>query len=446
MLNAPKLKVRPKHWCAIGAAVSLATSAAFPALAACSAVSAFVAFCACLIHSKSSCLTNLPFLFVGVTLSIILSYSALWSALLGMANLDPGEVNDSRNWAIQYIAMAITSMIFGACLVRWRTRDTPKRGSAWGGRLHCPWIYLTAAFAPLLLNLLLYYSSLRGSDYVDLYKAALGPQKYIMFLIFLTHGAFIRLFDGWNYLQAKHRIGVVVSVSLFLYIYVFLLPMRTYLFIFAMYAIYFFDRQIDWRVKVALLVSIITLFSWMAASRSGTDDDIRKMGIAQGTVSAMSFGIEMVDMVPWAYDEVQEKGPTWGLTSLSELVTTKYSPGNHYAQEKAPLYFENGGGFGFFYIAELLVNFGYWGGLLSVCLLGMMLQRISMTQRSIVLSTVLPALLGCSFPLMRNDMMSTLKAPLYIILSCLLLDRVARFGLDTGKLLKLARVSETAMR
>ena len=277
------------------------------------------------------------------------------------------EVNNSRNWAIQYIAMAITSMIFGECPVRWRSRETPKRGSAWHGRLQCPWIYLTAAFVPLLLNLLLYYSSLRGSDYVDLYKAALGPQKYIMFLIFLTHGAFIRLFDGWHYLQAAHKISVVASVSLFLYIYVFLLPMRTYLFIFAMYAIYFFGRQIDWHVKVAILVSIIVLFSWMAANRSGTDDDIRTMGIAQGTAIAMSFGVELVDTVPWAYDEVQRQGPTWGLTSLSELVTTKYSPGNRYAQENT-LLFENGGGFGFFYIAELLLNFGYWGGILSACL------------------------------------------------------------------------------
>jgi O-antigen polysaccharide polymerase Wzy len=446
MLNALTLKVRPEHLCTIGAAVSLAASAGFPALAACSAVSAFVVFCVCLSHYKSAYLTNLPFLFVGVTLSIILSYSTLWSALLGMVNLDSGEINDSRNWAIQYIAMAITSMILGASLVRWRSHDTAKRWSAWHGRLQCPWIYLTAAFVPLLLNLFLYYWSLRGSDYVDLYKAALGPQKYIMFLIFLTHGAFIRLFDGWNQLQATHKIGVVACVLLFLSIYVFLIPMRTYLFIFAMYVIYFFTRQINWRVKVAILASIIALFSWMAANRSGTDDDIRTMGIAKGTASAMSFGIEMVDMVPWAYDEVRSQGPTWGLTSLSELVTTKYSPGNRYAQDKAPLYFESGGGFGFFYIAELLLNFGYWGGLLSVGVLGMMLQRISMTQRTIVLSTVLPALLGCSFPLMRNDMMSTLKAPLYIIISCLILDSVARIGFDTGKLLQLATISETAMR
>jgi hypothetical protein len=149
----------------------------------------------------------------------------------------------------------------------------------------------------------------------------------------------------------------------------------------------------------------------------------------------------MVDMVPWAYDDLRSQGTTWGLTSLSELVTTKYSPGNRFAQDKSPLYFESGGGYGFFYIAELLLNFGYWGGLLSVCILGMALQKISMTQSVIVRSTVLPALLGGSFPLMRNDVLSTLKGPIYIIISCFILDRLALYGHELGGLIKLAKLS-----
>jgi hypothetical protein len=434
-------KIRPEYQCAIVAAACLAVCAVWPSSAELSAVIAFAAFGALLLHYKLQGLTNLAFVFLGITLIIILSDSIWWNVLLGMANLPSGEDNNSINWAIQYIAMAIDAMVLGACFVTWRRRDIRKPHSALCKQVQCPWIYLTAAFAPLLLNLILYYFSLRGLGYVEIHIASQGPQKYILFLVLLTHAAFIRLFAGWPYLERKSRLALAAAVCLFLYIYIFLLPLRTNLFIFGMYAFYFFSGGIRWRLKVAILAGGFVLFSWMAVHRSATGDDLREMGSAQITVSVLSFGTGMVDMVPWAYDEVQREGRAWGTTYMLEAVSTKYSPGVRYAQEIAPAYAESGGGFGFFYVAELLLNFGYIGGLLGAYMLGMALQKLSTMPAVVVRSTVLPALLAFFFPLIRNDFTSTLKGAIYIIISCFILDRLALYSHEFGGLIKLAKLS-----
>jgi hypothetical protein len=440
-LALPRM-IRPEYQSAIVASVCFAVCAVWPASAVFSAVIAFAAFCAVLFSYKLPGLPNLAFVFLCFTLIIILSDSILWNVVLGMANLPSGENNDTRNWAIQYIAMAIDAMVLGACLVTSRHHDTRKPSAAWSSRIHCPWIYLTAAFVPLLLNLILYYFSLRGLDYVEIHEAGLGPEKYILFLVLVTHAAFMRLFGGWPYLGGKSRWTLAAAVCLFLYIYVFLMPLRSNLFIFGMYSFYFLGRQVRWRRKVALLAGGIVLFSWIAVHRSGTEDALREMGPIQATASALSFGTGMVDMVPWAYDEVESHGRAWGATYLLELAHSENAPSVRYVREQAPMLAETGGGLGFFYVAELLLNFGYLGGLLGACILGMALQKLSTMQAAVVRSTVLPALLGASFLLIRNDFMTTLKVPLYMIIVCFILDRAARFCLDMSRRIKLANLSE----
>jgi hypothetical protein len=405
---------------------------------------AFAKFCSVLWGYKSPALSNLAFLFASVTLIVVLSYTAFGYVLLQVGGTTSDQANSLRILTVQYTAMAVNAVVMGACILRWKPRVACRPGFGWRGSINCPWVYVTAASIPLLLNLYLYYSALRGVEYVEIHKAGLGADKYILFLVVVTHAAFIRLFTGWACLSRNAKYSVAAAVVLFLFIYIFLMPLRTNLFIFGMYALHFFGGSIRWYQKVAFAMAGLILFSWIAMHRGGMDDDLKDMDLAQGTVSAMSFGVVMAEMVPWAYQEVQTQGISWGATSLSELVTTKYSPGNLYAQDKSPAYFEAGGGYGFFYVAELLLDFGYWGGLLSISILGMGLQQISISQSVIIRLTILPALLGCSFSLMRNDMMSTLKMPLYLIISCLILDGAAKFCLYTSRLITLSKLAESA--
>jgi phosphatidylserine synthase len=61
----------------------------------------------------------------------------------------------------------------------------------------------------------------------------------------------------------------------------------------------------------------------------------------------------------------------------------------------------------------------------------------------VVRSTILPALLAASFSLIRNDFLTTLKEPLYIVVSCFILDRLARFSLYMGGRIQFAGLAST---
>jgi O-antigen polysaccharide polymerase Wzy len=434
-----------EHKCVAIAIICFITTACWPTTGVYAALIAFLTFCIVLWNYRSGLLTNLVFLFAAVTVFVLLSsslFNTFFASLGGAGAADFGENESVGLWTTQYIALAVESMVLGACLLKWnRNLDATEDGLR--RRVSCTWIYLLAAFVPLILNVILYYVSLRGQDYVEIHKTALGPEKYVLFLTFATHGAFIRLFAGWNHLKRIHRLALATAVCLFLYVYVFLLPLRTNLFMFGMYGLYFFGGKVRWYAKFAIVAAVLLLFSWMAMARASSSDALQDMGFGEGTLSALAFGPVMADMVPWADHQVQSNGAAWGATSLLELVSIEYSPSYRYVEDKFSSYAETGGGYGFFYLAELLLNFSYWGGLVGVCLLGAAFQKLSDAQGPFIRLTVLPALLATSFPLMRNDFMTTLKVPLYIAIACLILDRMAAYGRELGGLREFAGLRST---
>lgn len=444
IITASSIKVGPEFRCALVAAVCMAVCAIWPGAALYSAAIAIAVFYRLLLRQGLAGMTNLTALFLGFTFAVILSESILWSALMTIAGLTMNEGYESRTWSIQYITLAIDALVIGACLVKCANQNGDGSDSIWRRPIRCAWIYLCGAYVPLVLNLVLYFVNLRGLAYVDVQKANLGAEKYILFLVLVTHAAFIRLLPAWSYLGRSSRIALVGAIGLFLYIYVVLMPLRTNLFIFGMYAFYFSGRLISWRLKTGLIVSGIVLFSWMALHRSADSDGLRGMGFAQVTVSSLSFGTGMVDMVPWCKEQVQHQGATWGASYILGLVSAKYEPSVRYVQDVAPEYAASGGGFGFFYIAEMLLNFGYFGGIVAAAFLGMATQKLSTTRSPLVRSTILPALLAASFPLIRNDFLTTLKEPLYIVISCLILDSMAHFGTYTSHLHQLANRAKHA--
>ena len=422
-----QIAMRYEYLCAIVAAVCLATALVWPASAVLSAVIAFAAFCSVLSHYRLHSPTNLAFLFLSITLIVAATSSDTWIALQDVPYLPSLIDNDTRHWAMRYVAMTIDAMALGACLVRLKRRDVHILDSSLRKEIQFPWIYLTAAFIPLLLNLALYYLKLRGSGYEGLQEVGQGPYRRIFLLIIVSHAAFLRLLGGWPYLGRTARLTFGVAICLFLYIYVFLLSTRTNLFIFGVYVYYFFGWRIRWYVKVAALATILILFGWIANYRSVSYEGIKGSDFVGTVEGGIGIGTDfMLDMVHWANDEVRKNGCTWGATSL--MATTNHNPANEYVEEKAPAFAEAGGGFGFFYVAELVLDFGFVGGLFGACILGAALQRISTAQRGVFRSTVLPALLGASFPLVRNVFLMTLKTPIYIIIGCVMLDRLAVYA------------------
>lgn len=431
--------VGSKTFCATIAFGALAISTIWPAEAVLTSSIAVLVFYILFLNYRIQRPTNLAFFFVCVTFIILLSYSALWTILLNFANLNSVQVTDPRSDGVQYIAMAVDALILGACFAT-TNRCQPRNGPH--KPIQSEWIYITAAFVPLILNVVLYYASLRGLDYVEIHKAGIGPEKYILFIGVVTHGSFIRIFGGWPSLGKRARLMTIFAVLLFVYVYAFLLPLRTNLFEFGMYAFYFFGRQAAWYTKLAVVVAVLVVFSWIAIYRADDSENLHDMNLAVGTLSAMSFGTLMVEMVPWAQNVVRTEGRAWGQTFLLELEHSELAPNVRYVRDRAPEASDTGRGLGFFYVAELVLNFGSWGGLFAICLLGMLLQAMSLATGSLMRHTVLPAFLAASFPLIRNDIMTDLKIPIYMIVSCLILDRAGRLVRYTKKLMTLSRIAQ----
>jgi hypothetical protein len=379
-------------------------------------------------------LTSLPFAILSITLFILLSYSLLSSTILQITGRTTEAVITPLASAAQYIGLAIEAIVLGSSCVG-RSKVEPHNPEFIRGYTNvCPSVYVAAGLFPLLMNLALYYLQFRGRDYVEIHRAALGSGKYILFFTFLTHSAFIRLFSSWATLDTKVKHATVIIASLFVYIYIELMPLRTGLFMFAMYAFYFFGGRILLWKKISAVLIILLLFSWMAIHRGNSDDFLKDKGIAVATVDAMSFGLLMIRMVPWSFEQLAREGPAWGATSFWDLTHSEKAPGVRYVREIAPEYADAGGGFGFFYVAELLLNFGYLGGLCVAFVLGVMMQMLSTSVHRWTACTAAPAFLAVSFPLTRNDITMTLKIPIYLMIGCMVLDVIATHCHYLGRL------------
>lgn|GEM_PF-2376706 len=424
---------------AIVVTICLATTIVFPQSAIAAVGVAAASYVCLLFKAKLRILANILFVTIAITVFSLCSYILQMNDLAAITDGHAGRADTEEAATVQYVSLSIEALALGGCIARRPVKHLRSAGR--GGRVYvpCPPVYIVASLCPLLLNLGLYYLKFRGLDYVEIHKAGLGNDKYIMFSVLVSHAAFMRLFAAWPTLSKKTRNATIFAVCLFLYIYVYLMPLRTNLFIFGMYALYYFGDRIDWKKKTAIGAGVILLFSWMAIRRADDRDKLRDKNVIAAAVYAMSGGALMVQMVPWAYEQVQQNGQEWGGTALSELQHSESAPSARYVHEKAPAFAESGGGLGFFYLAELMLNFGYWGGMVCALGLGIVLQKIVTSQRALMVFTVAPALLANSFPLIRNDLMSTLKAPCYMILACILLDQVARWGRQSRRVAPLRR-------
>ncbi|MFP5206111.1 MAG: O-antigen polymerase [Acidobacteriota bacterium] len=439
--------LRYESWCAWLAAVGLTIAAVWPAAAAATAVVSFALFASVLSRYRLRVLTNVAFLFLAITLMIVVTGTNLWTASVAAMGLKTTALHaiDSytRAWSIQYVSMAIDAIAIGACCVQMRRHRLVKADFILRKPIQLPSIYLTAAFLPLLLSLVLFATRLRGLGYEGIQAVSQGSYKPVILLVLLTHAAFLRLFGGWASLGRTSRLFFGMAICLFLFIYVFLLSTRTNIFVFGMYLYYFYGWRIRWKTKMAAAAVLLALFSWIANYRSISYGGLEVTGI-EGIAEGASIGPEfMLDMVHWAYEGVQEKGPTWGLTSLVAAVS-RQNPADTYVQQKLPSYADAGGGFGFFYVAELVMDFGYVGGLVAAVLLGYALQKVSTMESEMARLTVLPALLGFSFPLLRNVFLMTLKSPLYVVVFCIVLDRIAHYGCRLREHIEVAAMTAVA--
>jgi hypothetical protein len=142
-------------------------------------------------------------------------------------------------------------------------------------------------------------------------------------------------------------------------------------------------------------------------------------------ITFVNIGVFM-NTLEYARETLLINGAMPGVTILN--VFRDFNFASDYASQIAYDYFRNGGGFGFFYLSELMINLGVYGGWFFLLVFAFILTRTGYSKNKYVL--LLNILLLCSFfSFVRNDVSSALIGfgSSYIVIVLLMkLARVVR--------------------
>lgn len=320
------------------------------------------------------------------------------------------------SWCSEYSALVITCLLFGALVAEW---DTPKACLKYicNVKHNSFSFYCIVGFLPVIANYILFILVFRGSDYVSIHQAGQSSIKYLMFTIFFTYAALLILLRNYESYTVKQRKLIIVLILLTIVLYGFFYNTRSNILVILLYLLYFFRHKIS--VLSTLIASFVSILLFI------TITIIRGAGTNTSFYNAFIFNIVgmggFTDMMAYSKQYVDNYGLLFGSSYLLGLFDPSYKLANWYAEESAFDFYSSGGGFGFYYLAELLVNFGYLGSLFAAFCLSFILFKISIRQNRFIKDIIAPSLLGYIIPLIRNDWSAAIKGPFYVILSVCIL-------------------------
>jgi hypothetical protein len=120
-------------------------------------------------------------------------------------------------------------------------------------------------------------------------------------------------------------------------------------------------------------------------------------------------------------EDLTYSSPLWGAGIAGSFLGVTEPMANTYAKMISQDYFDEGGGFGFFMLADLVINFGAIGAAIVLFLVGLVLVRQHYSNGLMSRHVLLPVLFANSFALVRNDIGSTFRGVVYIMLSVMLI-------------------------
>jgi oligosaccharide repeat unit polymerase len=399
----------------------LSAAVAFPQWALPASLAAFVFTWRVSSKSGLIAIRSPALIFAGISVLLLVAYQIAVYVLLGGSGTEEGAFSlpvflpDRASQAIQATAICVLSMLLGSFFALTTvTRATPPEISIKAASTHYLRFYALLAAVPLLANIVLYVLVFARQTYIDIHVAGFGPLKYVLFSVYLSFGAtlLMLLISVSTRLRKAQRYVVAAVLLLWLITYGALYGTRSSLFMLLMLYLYVYSAKLR-RSLIALLAIVASLlFLVMALFRQ---DAFVQPGLPALLSELLGLG-GFVDNVAYALNTVAEQGVAYGATYLRVLWDISYSPGDAYSYEFAPQFAEQGGGFGFFYVAELILNFGTTGAAMVCGIAGYLLTRLALSTNPKLYWIVNPAIVATSFPLMRNEFSTSGKSLLYVLL------------------------------
>ena len=286
-------------------------------------------------------------------------------------------------------------------------------------------VYVVLALIGLGVMYITFIFFARGYSYVELhsslpsYVKLLFKARYVVvacvFLLLLQY-------NGLTVFQKRSLHLIIIAYGIF---FLFFMHMRMpVLFICLMYA-YFRLKEEMFTLRYMAAFGCVAFIMFLV-EHIRLDEGMALSGIKTPVlITFVNIGVFM-NTLEYARETLLINGAMPGVTILN--VFRDFNFASDYASQIAYDYFRNGGGFGFFYLSELMINFGVYGGWFFLLAFAFILTRTGYSKNKYVL--LLNILLLCSFfSFVRNDVSSALIGfgSSYIVIVLLMkLARVVR--------------------
>lgn len=384
-------------------------------------LSLFITLCSIILHIILSKRTSILAVKNPILLLVILLFFVLFAYRLMFSVLDVQlyVVDDLaiRKKVVLYGTLLIQSLLIGATVGFITIRK--KKTISYPRYFRNPsFKYLrNIAWLPLTANFLLYLFFFKGRAYVDIHTMNHGLVGLILKSVYFSYAAIILMAIG-SYSDDKFFQASKWLLVGFVVIYGMLLNLRSPLLLLVLLFVYFFGQRFSTKTIVSSMLVLIMLFSIVGIAR----DQSGFQNIKIFSLVEPIFGIgEFADTLRFAVERSEISSPLWGTGIGGSFLGITEPFANIYAKITAPEYFADGGGFGFFMLADLVINFGIIGAAFVLFCLGLILVRLHYSKKLILSFVLLPVLYANMFAFVRNDIGSTFRGVVYIICSVLLI-------------------------
>ncbi len=272
-------------------------------------------------------------------------------------------------------------------------------------------------FAPLVAMILMYFFRFNGSNYVDLYTSSDFAFSLIMKSKFISYSSMILLAISSEYDKKSfsvYKLALLLSTIVYGLLYGLRSPLLVYFLLF----IYFYRTRINIMLFVFGILGTVVGFAFIGALRSNFGID---HNLLLSLVEPMLGLGEYVDTMVYALEIIEKESLSYGVSILTSFLGLSDPIANQYAMYIAPDYFEQGGGFGFFMLSEMLINFGVIGSFLVLFYMGYFFTRNFNQNSGLFLAVFKPMFFANVFSLIRNDIGTTFRGVVYTTLCALII-------------------------
>jgi len=239
-----------------------------------------------------------------------------------------------------------------------------------------------------------------GSNIVSKGVNALG---YFLIIIYIILSA--------KFEELSKKKFFIFSLFVYVFYYAFLINVRSPILSVILIFGYFNYKKDFFSIGSMLLFIIsITFFLFISMLRDPNFSYVSLSTIFLNIIIGLG---EFEDTISFALKYVAKHGISPGISFVNIFTHLKFA--NEYAYMISPEYFEKGGGFGFFYFSELIINFGIYGAIIGMGVLGFFMTKFLYFKN--VYSTIFSILVFINlFGFIRNDFSSTVKGLIYSFL------------------------------